>query len=148
ETMLHEFGHAVYDKFQNPDLPFLLREPAHTLATEAVALLMGRFSKDSRWLVRYAGVEPEEAALIGEAAQRQLREQLLVFMRWCFVMAHFERALYQDPEQDLNTLWWDYVEEFQGITRPEGRNAPDWASKIHIATSPVYYHNYQLGEMV
>jgi peptidyl-dipeptidase A len=148
ETMLHEFGHAVYDKFHASSLPFLLREPAHTLTTEAVALLMGRFSKNARWLERYAGVAPEEAARIGQAAQRQLRNQLLVFMRWCLVMAHFERALYTDPEQDLNTLWWDLVEEFQKLVCPIGERPPDsWAAKIHIATSPVYYHNYQLGEM-
>ena len=33
-TMLHEFGHAVYDQSVDPALPFLLRAPAHTLTTE------------------------------------------------------------------------------------------------------------------
>lgn len=27
-------------------------------------------------------------------------------------------------------------------------DAPDWASKIHLVTSPVYYHNYLLGELL
>jgi peptidyl-dipeptidase A len=30
--------------------------------------------------------------------------------------------------------------------RPDGRRAPDWAAKIHIATAPVYYHAYLMGE--
>jgi len=34
------------------------------------------------------------------------------------------------------------------IRRPAKRNQPDWASKIHIATSPCYYHNYLLGELL
>jgi peptidyl-dipeptidase A len=34
------------------------------------------------------------------------------------------------------------------VKKPEGRNQPDWASKIHIATSPCYYHNYLLGELL
>jgi peptidyl-dipeptidase A len=34
------------------------------------------------------------------------------------------------------------------MKKPEGRNAPDWATKIHIATSPCYYHNYHLGELL
>jgi len=34
------------------------------------------------------------------------------------------------------------------IKKPEGRNEPDWASKIHIATSPCYYHNYLLGDLL
>lgn len=148
ETMLHEFGHAIYDKYHDPELPYILREPAHTMTTEAIALFMGRLSKDPNWLIRYAGVPPDEAERIGNAARRQVRDHLLVFMRWCFVMVHFERALYRDPDQDLNTLWWDLVEEYQNLIRPEGRNMPDWAAKTHIATSPVYYHNYLLGEMV
>jgi peptidyl-dipeptidase A len=32
--------------------------------------------------------------------------------------------------------------------KPEGRNNADWASKIHIASYPCYYHNYQLGELL
>ena len=63
-------------------------------------------------------------------------------------MVHFERELYREPDQDLDALWWALVERFQFVTRPEGRFAPDWAAKIHIAAAPVYYHNYLLGEMV
>ncbi|MCW3096268.1 MAG: Oligoendopeptidase [Chthonomonadaceae bacterium] len=147
-TTLHEFGHAVYDKFLDPALPYLLRDPAHIMTTEAIALFMGRLTKDADWLATYAGVAPEEAARIAASARREVRDHLLVFMRWCFVMAHFERALYQDPEQDLNTLWWTLKAKYQNLTPPENRHAPDWAAKIHLASAPVYYHNYQLGEMV
>src|SRR6185369_12293815 len=31
--------------------------------------------------------------------------------------------------------------------RPEGRNAPDYASKIHIVVAPAYYHNYMMGQL-
>ena len=62
-------------------------------------------------------------------------------------MIDFEREMYADPGQDLNTLWWDNVEKHQGIQRPDDRDAPDWASKIHLATAPVYYQNYLLGEL-
>ena len=33
------------------------------------------------------------------------------------------------------------------LKRPEGRNAPDYASKIHIVSAPAYYHNYMMGEL-
>jgi peptidyl-dipeptidase A len=62
-------------------------------------------------------------------------------------MYRFEKSLYENPDQDLNKLWWDLVEKYQMLKRPAGRNAPDWATKIHIATSPCYYHNYLLGEL-
>ena len=147
-TTLHEFGHAVYDKFLDPALPYVLREPAHIMTTESIALFMGRLTKNADWLTTYAGVAPEEAARIAAAARRETRDYLLVFMRWCFVMAHFERALYQNPDQDLNTLWWTLKTKYQGLIPPDNRHTPDWAAKIHLATAPVYYHNYQLGEMI
>jgi peptidyl-dipeptidase A len=75
------------------------------------------------------------------------RDRLLIFSRWCQVMFRFEIELYRDPSQDLNRLWWDLVEKYQRVPRPEGRNEPDYASKIHIVTAPVYYHNYLLGEL-
>ena len=62
-------------------------------------------------------------------------------------MLRFETALYEDPDRDLNALWWDLVEEYQAIRRPEGRDAPDYASKIHIVSAPAYYHNYMMGEL-
>jgi peptidyl-dipeptidase A len=34
------------------------------------------------------------------------------------------------------------------VVAPEGRDAPDWASKIHVVSAPVYYHNYMLGELL
>ena len=54
-TMLHECGHAVYDKYLDVNLPYILREPAHILSTEAIALLMGRLETDPDWLIMYAG---------------------------------------------------------------------------------------------
>ena len=34
------------------------------------------------------------------------------------------------------------------MTPPEGRGAPDWAAKIHVACAPVYYHTYLYGNLV
>ena len=147
-TMLHEYGHAVYDKYIDPALPFLLREPAHTLTTEAIAIMGGNLIHDSVWLARYAGVPAGEAQRLETELQHIARSSALIFARWVFVMSHFERELYRDPEQDLNTLWWDIVERFQWVRRPDGRDAPDWAAKIHIGIAPVYYHNYLLGAMM
>jgi len=72
---------------------------------------------------------------------------LLAFVRWCLTIVHFERAFYADPDQDLNRLWWDLEERNQQIPRPERRDAPDWAAKVHVATAPVYYQKYLLGRL-
>ena len=70
------------------------------------------------------------------AAEKMTRYQLLIFSRWCQVMLRFEKAMYENPDQDLNKLWWDLVEKYQGLKRPPNRNAPDYASKIHIFRAP------------
>jgi peptidyl-dipeptidase A len=147
-TMLHEYGHAVYDQGIDRALPYLLRGPAHVLTTEASAMLFGRLSKNAAWLARYAGVPRADAEAAAEALTRATRDQLLVQTRWCLVMSHMERELYREPDQDLDRLWWDLVERLQLVHRPDGRQAPDWASKIHFSVAPVYYHNYMLGEMM
>jgi peptidyl-dipeptidase A len=147
-TLLHEFGHAVYDQTIDPALPYLLRTPAHTLTTEASAMLFGRLSKNAAWLRRWAGMDEAEARRADRAIGRAIRAQLLVMTRWCLVMCHMERAVYRDPAQDLSSLWWDLVERFQLLRRPPDRRAPDWASKIHFSVAPVYYHNYMLGEIM
>ncbi len=147
-TLLHEYGHAVYDKYLDEALPFLLRQPSHLITTEAIAMLMGRLARNAAWLDKIIHLSPAQNEAIAAETIESFRLRMLIFVRWAMVMIHFERALYCDPDQDLNTLWWDLVEHFQLVTRPENRNEPDWAAKIHIATAPVYYHNYLLGEMV
>lgn len=147
-TMLHEFGHAVYDKYIDKDLPYFLRDPAHTFTTESIAMIFGRFASNPKWIQDIVGITNEEKNLIADESFKTLRLEQLVFSRWVQVMYNFEKNMYANPDQDLNKLWWDMVEKYQLIKRPENRNEPDWATKIHIATSPCYYHNYLLGELM
>lgn len=147
-TMLHEFGHASYDKYIDRSLPFVLRNPAHTFTTEAIAMIFGRFSTNPQWIKDMTGISDKEKEMIAEDSYKSLRLQQLVFSRWAQVMYRFEKSLYENPDQDLNKLWWDLVEKYQMVKKPADRNQPDWATKIHIATSPCYYHNYLLGELL
>ena len=148
DAMLHELGHGVYDKYIDHNLPFLLREPAHAFTTEAIALLFGRLAHNANWLNAMNLISTEERDRIQPTIEKSQRIGQLVFSRWCQVMFNFERALYTDPDRNLNTLWWDLVEKHQFVIRPENRDEPDWAAKIHFTSSPVYYHNYMLGELV
>jgi peptidyl-dipeptidase A len=148
ETMLHEMGHAAYDKYIDQSLPYLLRKYPHLCTTEASAMYFGRLAQDPAWLREALGLPDDEIDRIAPPIRESLRCKQLIFARWCQTMFHFERALYADPDDDLNTLWWDIVEEYQYVKRPDGRDEPDWATKIHIVSNPVYYHNYMLGELI
>lgn len=148
-TMLHEFGHAVYSQGHDiPENPYFLRNSAHTFTTEAVAMIFGRLSRNPEWMKQNLGISDEEKSKIAEDCYKSLKLQQMVFSRWVQVVYRFEKEMYANPDQDLNQLWWTLVEKYQMLKKPEGRNSPDWATKIHIALYPCYYHNYQLGELL
>ncbi len=146
-TMLHELGHSVYSSKNIPaSLPYLLRTDAHILATEGVAMLFQKFSKSAEWL-QQMGVEVADPKVFSRVGKKLQQVDLLVFSRWAQVMFRFEKGLYENPSQDLNALWWGLVEKYQGLKKPSGRNAPDYAAKIHVVVAPAYYHNYLLGQL-
>jgi peptidyl-dipeptidase A len=147
ETMLHELGHGIYDVGLGAVLPWALRT-THLVATEAAAILLGSLAWQRDWLELVVGLSASDAAELEERLRLARIAELLVFTRWVLVMNGFERALYADPDADLDTLWWELVRRYQLVTPPEGRTAPDWAAKIHIATAPVYYHTYLYGSIV
>ncbi len=147
ETMLHELGHATYDKYLDPDLPFVLREPAHAFTTEGVAMLFGGFAIKAPWMAKALALDEDSMKKIDRATSANLRMSKIIFARWSMVILNFEKELYRDPDQDLGNLWWKLVRKYQLITAPENSTGTEWATKIHIATYPVYYQNYQLGEL-
>jgi peptidyl-dipeptidase A len=147
-TLLHEYGHAVYDKFNDRSMPWTLRGPAHTFTTEAIAMLFGSMASNPYWLRDVLEVPQDQLEKIAQDCFKALRLETLVFSRWAQVMYHFEKSMYTNPDQDLNKLWWDLVEKYQMIKRPAERNEPDWAAKIHIALYPAYYHNYLMGNIL
>ncbi len=148
ETMLHELGHAVYSKYHDPAEPYLLREQAHPFTTEAVAMFFGRLSRNAAWMQTMLKLTDDQRNELEAVASKYLRFQQILFARWALVMYNFEKAVYADPQQDLNTLWWDLVEKYQLVTRPAGKPDAGWASKLHFTFAPCYYHNYMLGELL
>jgi peptidyl-dipeptidase A len=100
-TMLHEFGHAVYDRHINPKLPYFLRTVAHTCTTEAIALMMGSLSEEPGWLEKVAGIPREELEVERLAARR--RADGLVFTRWALVVFNFERGSTPIPTARTST---------------------------------------------
>ncbi len=148
DTSLHEFGHAVYEKYLNQNMPWIYREPAHIFTTEAIAMLFGRMASNANWIQDMVGITAEEKKDIYQTSKKILRMEQLVFSRWSQVMYRFEKAMYENPDQDLNKLWWKLVEKYQLLKKPANRNMPDWSTKIHVALYPAYYHNYLMGALL
>jgi len=147
ETVLHELGHGIYELGFDSALPWLLREPPHMITTEAMALIAGRQAYRQSALKTLVGESPQKDPLF-RIADHSLKRRELIFSRWVLVMTEFESALYRNPAQDLNRLWWNLVEKHQKIRAPKNREGcDDWACKYHIGLAPVYYFSYLLGEL-
>jgi len=144
-TLLHELGHAVYSLHVDRSLPWALRNEAHSITTEGIALFFDAVASTGAYLARYVGLPPRSVRKLAPALGRARRMSRLVFLRWCQVMVRFEKAAYANVGADLDRTWWKLVERYQGVTRPKGRRAPDWATKMHIIMAPVIYQNYLLG---
>ena len=147
DTVLHEGGHGVYSLLCDRSLPFNLRDSAHIFTTEGVAMMFGAKARTPQWMIAFAGIAPDKANAVVDALKKQRRREQLIFCRWTLVMLNFEKALYENPDSDLKTLWWEMVEKYQLLKRPPNRYLGDWASKPHFVIAPVYYHNYMLGEL-
>jgi peptidyl-dipeptidase A len=147
-TLLHELGHAVAAEYADRSLPTRLVLWPNGIIAETESQTVERMASDARWFHEVVGVPLARAESMASELRRRDRLQQLVMTRWSLVQAHFERAIHGDPASDLRTLWWDLVERFQLIPRPDGRVEPDWAAKIHNANFPGGYYVYILGELV
>ncbi len=147
DTLLHELGHAVYDQYIDRKLPFLLRTPSHSITTEGYSMMIGAMAKNQEFLTKVVKLSAGEADAYVASARESLRAEKLIFSRWAQVMVRFEHAMYADPEQDLNKLWWDLRKNYQLLNPPEDTSIPNYGAKIHIVTVPVYYHSYLMGDL-
>ena len=147
-TLLHELGHTIYqDGIDRTELPYDLRDDPQGFLNEGFAMFCEQPTTNSRWLQAMLGLPNAQAEMLAPQLAAQDTASLLAFVRWCLTIVHFEQQFYADPDQDLNRLWWDLEERYQEVPRPAGRDAPDWAAKVHVATAPVYYQKYLLGRM-
>jgi peptidyl-dipeptidase A len=147
-TLLHELGHTIYqDGIDRTELPYDLRDDPQGFLNEGFAMFCEQPMTDPAWLHDVVGLDRAEADRLGPRLAVQDAASLLAFVRWCLTIVQFERAFYADPDRDLNTLWWDLEERYQLVPRPDARDAPDWAAKVHVATAPVYYHKYLYGRL-
>ncbi|MGA5691407.1 M2 family metallopeptidase [Cytobacillus pseudoceanisediminis] len=142
-VLLHELGHAVYEKEINNELPFLMRQPAHIFLSEGIAIL---FESLTDYIIQ--NLQNKCMNEDPNANSDEYKKALITKLYWIITLVEFEQELYKNPEQNLNELWWNIVEDVQGIQRPAEWDFPYWARKAHITTLPVYYQNYLLGEVI
>jgi peptidyl-dipeptidase A len=69
-TLLHELGHGVYSYYCDRNLPFILRDAAHTFTTEAIANMFGRLATDPLWMKNMGLMDEPESERIADVCRK------------------------------------------------------------------------------
>ena len=150
-TMLHEFGHAVYDQHVDRALPWLLRGAgAHRSPPRRARCCSAACRKNAAWLARCAGHarRPRRDAAAEAARARGARPAAGADALVPGDVPHGARALPRSRRRTSTRCGGTWSSASSWCGGPTAGSAPDWASKIHFSVAPVYYHNYLLGEMM
>ena len=92
ETILHELGHGVYVEYLDRGTPYVLRTPAHTFTTEAMAMFFGRLSRNPAWMQQMLGLSDAQRAEIEKVGGKYAQLKQLIFARWDMVMYTSRRS--------------------------------------------------------
>ena len=141
-TLFHEYGHTLHATLIRDDLPLSLLSMDERPSSEGVAETLGHFAWDRRFLVRAAGVNPEQAAALERLGKLQL---LLWLRRTVGANAYAEVQEYLDLEADFDSVYTAAYRRFVGVELPPGDFA---ASREFFGTSPLYIPVYLYANMI
>lgn len=139
-TLMHELGHAVHYSSFGEKLPYNQKEIASETLDEGVALLMGGLMEKEGTLAKVLELPEKSAKEINEASLFNKADKIRSYIQ----VDRFEKAMYENPEQDLNKLWQDCGKKYSN----KNYSNLEWTDIDHFIHSPVYYHYYAEGEVV
>lgn len=143
ETLLHESGHAVYDIGLSTKLPYLDRNPASSVMTEAVAMLMESLPEREGIYAKQIDMPKE----LNDKLENKRLTGLASFVKSYIFYSNFEKQLYENPDQDIKKLWFDLKQKYEGDNPPDELNN-EWATVPHFLTHPGYLQNYLRAEVM
>ena len=73
--------------------------------------------------------------------KKDIKKSEATFINWSMQIISFEKAMYENPNQDLQKLWHDLGVKYRGRNEEEELNN-EWATIPHFLSHPAYYQNY------
>lgn len=147
-SLMSQAGTAVYVKNIPNSLPYILKVPSSELLRYGVAAFFSRMTGYSNWVLSMGILSVSQAGDLRGTYQRRLNDEQIFWLRWGIMVYEFEKLMYQDPDQDLNSLWVDLVNrylkvDFEGV----GKEKAYWAAENYFVMAPCSFHNHILGEI-
>ena len=139
DTMLHESGHALHFTFvQEPT--FILRDNYPPPMDEGLGQTMSLMMFRPEISTTIYGLSKEEAGSLME--RRRLESNYS--MRALMVQSEFELEAYDNPAQNLTTLYDRVCSKYLDV---DCHQSNTWGYDPFYAAIPVYQQNYVLAEM-
>ena len=139
DTMLHESGHALHFTFvQEPT--FILRDNYPPPMDEGLGQTMSLMMFRPEISTTIYGLSREEAGSLME--RRRLESNYS--MRALMVQSEFELEAYDNPAQNLTTLYDRVCSKYLDV---DCHQSNTWGYDPFYAAIPVYQQNYVLAEM-
>jgi len=127
-TMVHEFGHAMHYQCVDTKVPYLLKEP-HTILAEAVAIYFDSKIYTSKTIQERMGLASLEQ---NPYFKDYKNPSELLFIRKLLRNIKFEKAIFENPDQDFNELWWKLNKEYLCFDASITDRLPEWISNQQI----------------
>jgi len=139
DTMLHESGHALHFTFvQEPT--FILRDNYPPPMDEGLGQTMSLMMFRPEVSTTIYGLSEDEARALIERRRLESNYSLRALM----VQSEFELEAYDDPAQDLTTLYDRVCSKYLDVDCHESGT---WGYDPFYAAIPIYQQNYVLAEM-
>jgi peptidyl-dipeptidase A len=126
--LLHEFTHALHYQSVNKEIPYFLKTP-HAIIEEGVGLYMDSKVYTSEIVQAKLGLSCLDKNIFFLDFSNPSE---LLFLRKLLRNIKFEKAIYENPDQDFNDLWWKLNKEYLFIDPTPSERLPEWMTSFHI----------------
>ncbi|KAA3636884.1 MAG: hypothetical protein DWP97_01900 [Calditrichaeota bacterium] len=142
KTLMHEVGHALHSAYIRQDRSIFSSTMIEGIWAEAMGQTMAALVNEKEWLTKYAHMPTK----LADDYLKAKRELDIIYLRTTLLRLHFEFEAYNNPNRDLNQVFWELSSKYLKISQHE--DLYPWASIIHYTTHPVYLHNYLYADMI
>ncbi|MDF1544586.1 MAG: M3 family metallopeptidase [bacterium] len=140
-TLFHEIGHTLHSALITQEQP-LFRSNLEGAWSEGMGQFFAGMMDNNLWLEKYGHLS---YSLANEYLKSK-REEDIIYLRTTLARLQFELLAYENPNRDLNDLYWDLADQYLMLPRHE--DIKPWANIIHYVTHPVYLDNYLYADMI
>ncbi len=144
--MMHLGGHASHYKSISDDVPYLLKTPSLIIG-EGIAGFFESLATNVDWLKDEVAMDNQQQNVYVVVCRHLQQVDRLFRCRKLSVMANFEREIYRNPEQNLDSLWQQLNLKYLGIHFIDKENSGFWAANKFNTSLSCTIHNSILADV-